>query len=383
VIETFRDGVRRSSDRASVIAWDWGWGQDWVRNGADSASVILRLPQDVALLSVSEWGKPTNRGGFPSKVGEYSISVVGPGPRAIRNWDMARQQGLHALAKVQWSNTWEISAVPYIPVPNLIAEHCENLLKAGLQGLVMSWTVGGYPSPNFEVAKEYYFSNPPDRDRVLRDVAVRRYGREAAPRILDAWTTFSRAFVEYPMEGGGVVYNIPVQHGPSNLLRLHSTGYRATMMLFPYDDYRSWVGTYPVKIVEKQFTQMAKVWKIGLKTFRDALPFVAEHKRKVAQNDLGIAETWYLHFQSVANQIQFYRLRNEWTRERSEANSKTAARMANIAEEEIKLAKRQYVIARQDSTIGYEASNHYYYRPLDLVEKVLNCREVISELQKS
>jgi hypothetical protein len=61
------------------------------------------------------------------------------------------------------------------------------------------------------------------------------------------------------MEGGGVVYDIPVQHGPSNLLRLHPTGYKAAMMPFQHDDYRSWVGTYPVEIVQKQFTQMAQL----------------------------------------------------------------------------------------------------------------------------
>ena len=31
--------------------------------------------------------------------------------------------------------------------------------------------------------------------------------------------------------------------------------------------------------------------------------------------------------------------------------------------------------------IGYEASNHYYYTPIDLLEKVLNCEHVIAELR--
>ena len=47
--------------------------------------------------------------------------------------------------------------------------------------------------------------------------------------------------------------------------------------------------------------------------------------------------------------------------------------MKRFARSEMELARRLYTIARQDSTIGYEASNHYYYRPLDLAEKVLNC----------
>ena len=55
--------------------------------------------------------------------------------------------------------------------------------------------------------------------------------------------------------------------------------------------------------------------------------------------------------------------------------------MIEIAADEIRLARRQYAISRQDSTIAYEASNQYYYRPLDLVEKVLNCRQVMEELR--
>jgi len=381
VIQTFREGVRRGSARADVIAWDWGWGNNWIRNGADPARVIQRLPEDVALLSVSEWGKPIDRGGHATTVGEYSISVVGPGERALGNWRMARERGLPTFAKVQWSCTWEISAVPYIPVPNLILEHCENLLKSGIKGLMASWTEGGYPSPNFDVAKECYFSPAPESSRILSDVAARHYGRAAAPEILEAWRTFSRAFLEYPMEGGGIVYHIPTQHGPTNLLRLHPTGYKATMMLFPYDDYQDWVGGYPVEVVEKQFGKMAALWESGLEEFRRALKRVPAGKQPSARKDLGIAETCYLHFKSVANQILFYRLRASYQESPPQARAALADRMVKIAREEIELAKRQYAIARADSTIAFEASNHYYYRPFDLVEKVLNCHDIINTLR--
>jgi len=380
VIQTFREGVRRASARADVIAWDWEWGEDWIRNGANSAKVIERLPEDVALLSVSEWDKPIDRGGHPAKVGEYSISVVGPGERALGNWKLARDRGLPAFAKVQWSCTWEISAVPYIPVPNLILEHCQNLLKAGIQGLQASWTVGGYPSPNFQVAKQCYLSPVPDSNQILSEVAARRYGGAAVPEILAAWRSFSRAFLEYPMEGGGIVYTIPAQHGPANLLRLHPTGYKATMMLFPYDDYQGWVGSYPVEVVEKQFEKMAALWGTGLAEFRRAMRRVPAGKLPSARKDLGIAETCYLHFKTVANQILFCRLRAEYQEAAPEARAALAARMAKIAREEIELAKRQYAIARADSTIAFEASNHYYYRPLDLVEKVLNCHYILKAL---
>jgi hypothetical protein len=374
--------VRRGSAQAEVIAWDWGWGKDWVRNGPEPAQVIPRLPKDVAILSVSEWKKPINRGGYPAEVGEYSISVVGPGPRALGNWGLAREQGLRPFAKVQWGCTWEISAVPYIPVPNLVLEHCGNLLKTGVKGLQSSWTVGGYPSPNFEAAKACYFSPAPEAERVLEEVATRRYGQAGAPGVLEAWKTFSRAFVEYPMAGGDVVYRVPTQHGPTNLLRLEPTNYKATMILFPYDDYRAWVGSYPVEVFEKQFEQMAALWEPGIEQFRRALERVPAAKKRAARKDLGIAETCYLHFKSVANQIEFYRLRASYQEAPPAARADIATRMVKIAREEIELARRQFAIARADSTIAFEASNHYYYRPLDLVEKILNCRQVIDALQK-
>jgi hypothetical protein len=380
VIQTFRDGVRRSSDQAKVIAWDWGWGTDWTRNGADAAGAIERLPKDVALLSVSEWDLPVDRGGFHAKVGEYSISVVGPGPRALRHWSLARQQGLATMAKVQWSATWEISAVPYIPVPNLVIQHCENLRRVGIQGLMLSWTVGGYPSPNSDAAQALYFSPEPDVNDALRRVAQQRYGKDAAPAILEAWKTFSMAFEEFPY--GLAIYTIPTQHGPANPLRLHPSGYKASMILFPYDDYKAWVGAYPVETVEEQFRKMSTMWESGLASFGEALLRVPAHKRAVAQKDLGIAETCHLHFRSVANQIRFYILRAQLESTKSGERARVAALMIEIAEDEIRLARRQYAISRQDSAIGYEASNQYYYRPLDMIEKVLNCQQVMEELRK-
>ena len=118
LIRTFHEGIRRSSSTAELISWDWGWGD------ALAEKLIPLLPKDSRFLSISEWDAPVRRGGVETKVGEYSISVVGPGPRATRNWARVRAAGVAAMAKVQFNNTWEISAVPYIPVVDLILEHC-------------------------------------------------------------------------------------------------------------------------------------------------------------------------------------------------------------------------------------------------------------------
>lgn len=363
VLEAIHSGVRRSSKGAEVITWDWGWPSEMARN------LIPKLPSSTKLLSVSEWSLPIERGGLRTEIGEYSISVVGPGPRAKAHWAFARKAGLSTMAKTQFNNTWEISAVPYIPVPNLVARHSENLLRAGISGLQASWTLGGYPSPNLEVAKEFYFTPTRNSEEILKEVAVRRYGTAAAPLILEAWRGFSEAFELYPYSVA--IYTIPTQHGPANLLRATPTGVRNSMILFPQDDYKSWAGKYPPAVVQREFGRMAELWAKSLPAFRRAVPLVPSWHRDRAVEDLAIAETCYLHFRSTANQVEFYILRD------APRTAQSLARMREIAKNEMELAHQQYGFARRHSVIAYEASNNYYYRPADLLEKIVNCQYLL------
>jgi hypothetical protein len=361
VLDAIHHGVRRSNPRAEVIVWDWGWPEDMSRE------LIPRLPKDARLLSVSEWSTPIARGGVKTQVGEYSISVVGPGPRATAHWKLAKEAGVRYMAKTQFNNTWEISAVPYIPAANLVAEHCARLLRSGISGIMAGWTLGGYPSPNLEIAKEFYAGPAPAGvEEVLRRVAVRRYGKAASELALRAWAGFSEAFALYPYSVA--IYTIPTQHGPANLLRSTPTGVRNSMILFPQDDYKSWSGEYAPEVVQREFARMAQRWQAALGDFRKAAAMAG------AEEDLAIAETCWIHFQSTANQIEFYLLRD------GEPSPKAKTRMRELVREEMELARRLYPLARRHSVIAYEASNHYYYRPADLLEKIVNCQYLLDRL---
>lgn len=125
-------------------------------------------------MSVSEWDLEIDRGGVKNKVGEYSISSVGPGPRALRHWKIARQNGLKTIAKIQAGCTWEIGAVPYIPAVENVARHAENLRNSQVDGLMLGWTLGGYPSPNLEVVAEMGSSRYISPLAAMQKVARRR-----------------------------------------------------------------------------------------------------------------------------------------------------------------------------------------------------------------
>jgi len=370
----FCDGIRQSGSQAQMIAWDWGWNDTW------AGEVIRKLPMEVALQSVSEWKLPIERGGVKTEVGEYSISAIGPGPRAQRHWRLARERGLKTLAKIQAGNTWELSSVPYIPAVENVARHAENLSRANVNGLMLGWTLGGYPSPNLEVVSEALACG--SADEAMQRVAERRFGGELAPAVVSAWRGISASFREFPYYIG-VVYSGPQQLGPANLLWSEPTGYQATMVGFPYDDLDGWRAVYPPEVFAGQLEKVADGFDRALATLRASVAgaeSVTSAQRSAVEDECRVAEAAAIHFRSSANQARFILARRAAAamNNQHEEAAKPTAMMKRLLKEEIALAQRLHTIQAADSRIGFEASNQYYYVPVDLVEKVLNCHHLLS-----
>ncbi|MSU58289.1 MAG: twin-arginine translocation signal domain-containing protein [Pedosphaera sp.] len=368
----FCDGIRKAGTQAQLIACDWGWNDAW------AGDVIRQLPAEAALQSVSEWSLPIERGGVKSEVGEYSISAIGPGPRAQRHWKIARERGLKTIAKIQAGCTWELSAVPYIPAVENVARHAENLRDANVNGLMLGWTLGGYPSPNLEVVSETLACG--SADEAMQRVAERRFGKALAPEVVKAWRGFSAAFREFPYHGG-LVYNGPQQLGPANLVWAEPTGYAASMVGFPYDDLDGWRAIYPPEIFVQQFERVADGFDRALQELQvSALRHkaVTREQRAALFEECGVAEAAAIHFRSSANQARFVLARRALAQAKThDAAGSPAAILERVLKDEIALARRLHEIQSRDSRIGFEASNQYYYVPVDLLEKVLNCRDLL------
>jgi hypothetical protein len=367
------EGAWESSPEAEVIVWDWGWGDAWVQ------PIVQGLPPKVRLQSVSEWSLPITRGGVSTEVGEYSISAVGPGPRALRHWSIAKVRGLSIGAKVQINNTWEISTVPYVPALNLIAEHMHRLRKTGVTSLMLSWTLGGYPSPNLELAQAFYGAEPPDPREALESLARKRYG-SGSKSALRAWEIFSEAYTEYPFHIGGL-YRGPQQLGPANLLYPSKTGYQSTMVGFPYDDLDGWRAVYPPEIFASQFEKMARRWEDGIEELESAVSALSTPLREEALRDMNVARACRSHFESIANQVRYILARNAYAEAKTEKERGLAlGQIRRLVTREERLALELLRIAARDSRIGFEASNHYFYLPRDLVEKAVACRHLLEDV---
>ena len=361
IISAMERGMHAADPEAKMIAYDWAWkrapGDD---DNTDFKKCVLNLlPRSVYVCSVSEWGMRTHIGGVEQYLMDYSISQVGPSAETLATWEHARKRGIPITAKVQINNSWELSAVPSIPVPYLVDEHLNNLKKAGVSGLMLSWTLGGFPGGNLELL-----------NATPEEIAAAKYHPSLASAVCRAWRQFSEAFRQFPFYVGTVYWG-PMNYGPMNLLHLKPTGYSATMIGFPYDHLSRWRGVYPEEVFRDQFRKLTEDWKQGLETLSGAEPDVQEEERKEFSELQTMAEAAYCHLRSTYLQICFVMARN---------HGFDRIVMADCAREEISLALKLHDIVRRDSRIGFEASNHYYYSLNDLREKVISCADILREI---
>lgn len=331
LINTIAEGAHSVSRDIKIFAWSWGWR-------GFNEEIIRRLSKDVILLSQSELDVPFHIGGVEGRVIDYSISIPGPGERAKREWEVAKESGHEVGAKVQISTTWEASTVPAIPVSPLIDDHIRALRDEGVEHLLLSWTLGGYPCNNIATAAKYFYENA-----------------DVNSPTNEAEKLFAEAFREFPFHIN-TLYKGPQNAGPSSLLFPTPSGYTATMTGFAYDDLESWRSIYPVDIFEDQFRKLCEGWEKGLALINEG------DESEVAV----MARAAYCIFKSSLNQIRFIRARDE--------GRFTDAK--EIAEDEEQIARLMLSQMNKNAAIGYEAANHYYFSKGQIVEKILNCRYV-------
>jgi len=350
---TFFEGIREAAGNQRFIAWDWGWSDAW------AGEVIERLPAGVEVMSVSEWSLPITRGGVKSEIGEYCLSAVGPGPRAQRHWALARKRGLSVVAKMQVGTTWEMAAVPYLPAVDNVCRHVAGLKALGVESIMLGWTLGGHPSPNIEAVSELLSGG------TIESLARRRHGAAVADAVVVFWKEVSTAFSEFPYHGG-TVYSAPLQVGPANPLWPKSTGYAACMVGIPYDDLRQWRSVYPAEVFARQLELVASGMNAAIASIRRTVA----HPTPLLAEEIRFAEVAAIHFASVANQTRFVLARD----------ARDSAQMRRWIAAEAELAVRLHALQALDSRIGFEASNQYFYVPLDLAEKAINCQWIADSL---
>lgn len=351
--------VHDTNPEIKVICWDWGWNRPGYMPEEDVKKCIESLPDYAIVMCNRECGIPVDIDGVKGVVDDYSLAISGVSKMSEKEWKWAKESGHETSAKLQLSNTWECSTIPYLPVFTRVEEIVDCIKERGVEHIMVSWTLGGYPSPNIKIASDKFFETETDSD-INRDIYEVVYGKDGE-KVKKAAKVFSDAFSNFPFEFEGV-YRGPANGGAANLLYDTPSGLNATMTCYAHDDLTSWRTIFPEEIYENRFRIMSENWSDGLKVIDD----ISNEELK------SMAEAVYVQLRSGYNQIRFVR-----SREAGDINT-----MIDIARDEQKNAAKLHALMQKYPSIGFEAANHYYYTKGMLKEKIVNCQYIIDKYTK-
>ena len=336
----FMRAIRDGGSGARLIANLWGWSpfMDWTER--QTMRGIELLDEEISLMFVSEYDLAIEKGGVKSRIIDYSLG--NPGPREISKKirEKGRATGHKIYAKIQINDSWECSAVPYLPVFDLVYEHLKNLNGYGVRDFMLTWTLGGYPSPMTDLVADFI----EEGENFSLDKWYQRQFGEHADKMQSAVGYFSRAFAEFPFSIDSLYYS-PKTLGAANLWSLAPDGKKSCMVCYAYDDYESWISPYPYDVYVRQYEKLLTLWEKGI-----ALLAGGEGREK----EVAVyAEAAYLHFKADLLQTKFAFYKRE--------KGKYTAEIERVLQEEKALIERLLAIVSAYPTVGYEASNHYFY----------------------
>ncbi len=338
-----------------LICNTWGWSHAY--NWTDEMTLhgVELLDKDIDVLAVSEYSKEYERGGIKAKIIDYSISIVGPSETTVKTLTRAKELGHNIWAKIQVNNSWECSGVPYIPAFDLMTEHVENVKKLGVTGLMLGWSLGGFPGGALPLCT-LYCADEVDEKGWYQET----YGENAA-LMKRAVSLFSKAFTEYPFHVN-VIYGGGHTLACGHLWEIEPSTRPCSMVCFTYDDYETWTNPYGLESYIRQFTLVCEGWQEGIKLLKDVSGNTQFEECK------RMAEGAYIHVKSALNWANFVKYKGDLQKNR--------AKLLQIVSEEEEITRRLYELISTDAKIGYEMSNHYFYNANLLLEKLLNVTEL-------
>ncbi len=355
VLNTINRAIRDAGSDAHVIAAMWAWTDDQIENG------IPKLDKNIKIKCVSEWNVPTNIAGIPCKVVDYSISNYGPGDRAKNIIKLAGENGHTTMAKAQVSNSWEISAVPYMPLFDMELDHIKRLHDIGTTDYQLTWTLGSYPSVTFDMIADY-LGAPDTFD--LDKWYEKHYGAEAS-KVHEAVKLCCEGFRKYPFSCD-VMYESAKNLGVANRWNLKPVVQKSTMVCWTFDNVEHYAKPYPPEIFISQYEKLLADFDKAIEILEGAQGTDAAKElllfAKVARN----------HFMADVVHTKYVLCKKNLPASKDE--------MRAIIAEERALCEELIELLPQSTLIGFETANHYFYTERDVIEKLIQLDGLESEL---
>jgi len=378
IIRLINQGVKDANKQADVIAWTWSWN---IIEPDPQEKLINMLPKDVILMS--DWERCGYKFLENKKIhiDEYSFSYRGPSERFIKQFKLAKSRNMKFMAKIQIGTTHEMTAVPYIPVPYILAEKLNRMKQMGVDGYLGCWIFGGDISPMSKVAG-LISTKPISSNKAIKTVAEKEFTDRYADCVMKAWNFFSRAWSYFPFSNSFLYYG-PLNYAvicpfplkgrklkiiPSWMpLPRNKKGYLDSL-----PDINSWIKSpYTPEMVISCIKKILHQWRKGTKMLQIAAKKYGNYSR--LQQEIDLANHIKNSFNSTVHMIEYLSVEN--------CKNKAGTKMKSIMQKELKAVKEELEIIKRNRFGFHPEAHQYFINENDLKRKIRNLKIYIKKLE--
>lgn len=319
VIRKIHAGVRRSSQTAKIVAWNWSWG---MHEEPPQRHMITALPKDVIIQCDMQRGGSKTTDGVEMIVDEYSFSYLGPSPLFIGTAEVCKETDHELWAKLMVNVTHEFLVVPYLPLYFRLAKKTIAIRDYNSRGWMGCWNYGGIATtPMAKLGSRIFTDDDFSEDKIdgeVQELAKQMYGADKADAAFRAWKEFDAAFEYFPfdmaliyygphMHGTGLEWIFAEEQTPMPWYWMKDTG-RST------NNLSTWCTFFTPEQVVYFLSKLTDQWKVGveilaqalgIKNAFDAIPNFDSLVGKPGFEDFNIARTIYLHYMSSIAFVEF------------------------------------------------------------------------------
>ncbi len=381
-LEAVKKAVRKYQPDVDVVFWTYNWGSC---DKALRLALIDKLPLDISLEVTFEMYQKIPYENHLMRVPDYTITFPGPGDYFTSEAEAAarRKLPLYTITNTAGA-TWDCGVLPYIPVPQQWFKRFRSMLEAhrkwNLTGIMDSHHYGWFPGPVAECAKWCFWSPGENPDEILRKIARRDFGADAAEKAVEAWRLWSDAMNSFTP--GFDDQCGPLRIGPSYPFVFQPILYPYTeqKMVFPYDAhaYRGYkrgiltecyqpehVGGHTnigrrIREDIRLMSHARDLWGKGVECMDEALAMVPESKREEAEFQANIGKFFHHTLRTLVGIKRWWllnkRLEIEYDFDTAHA---ILDEMEAIARDEMENVKETIPLAEKDSRLGWEPTMEY------------------------
>ena len=199
-LQGIADAVHAVKPEAQVIFSTYNWAYE---TPARRREFLEKMPKSLCLTVCYENTYPRTLEGLRTPVMDYTLSADEPGAYFKSECAVCKELGIPVQGNVNTTGiAWDFGCVPYVPAPYKLLNRMRRLRAASSQwGVTTHYATHHSGWWNCFAADLGKWSSwegfEPDYDVLLEKIAIRDYGKAAAPYVLAAWQYWSDAMDHY------------------------------------------------------------------------------------------------------------------------------------------------------------------------------------------